>query len=802
MRRFFAPFFLIFGIVFIAQARYLEPSMQYATTRFIVNTWPESADLSPQISENLVILSDPELTSLNEKWGIIQVERLFPDVAPERDSKNERLSTYWRFWLESGTVTEALLEDFAKALAVEHVEPVAIHPVCFQPDDPSYSYQWYLQNSPEDHDVDAPEAWSVQRGSPDVIIGVMDTGVQYGHPDLAANIWTNDAELNGTSDFDDDGNGYEDDYYGWDFIVYEMAYPGEDGQYQDNDPTDFVGHGTHIAGITAAVLNNKTGVSGIAGGGIEFGGARIMPLRIGWLAINGYAYVAMDYAARAVNYGRQKGVTVFTCAWTSSYATSLNAAVNEAIAEGIIFCVAAGNSNSDQPYYLSSRGDCIDIAAINENDIKTSSSNYGTWVDICAPGQSIYSTSSHQYTNTYDYENGTSMASAMGAGAVALIKSQQPDWNREQITAALLVGVDNIYSLNPDYIGQLGSGRLNLNLVLMNTGSYSLMSPNGGETWELGDSATVRWESSLTDGDIILSLNYDYPDGEWEEIYTGTPDADSVTIIVSGTASPNARLRIQSELAPLVNDLSDDDFEIGFPSYSTNPSFNLLTPDGGEKLTIGDWHRITWTTSYPGPTVTISLNRDYPDGAWEDILTHVYNMGNVLWRVDGPPTSNARLRIKGDESPTLGGVSDGDFSISLKRTEHIPAFQVLSPTSESVWMTGEENTITWSSDGDCETVRIRICKTYPEGPCETIAITPNDLTESWEVFGWNSFEACIVIECMGQHESAVASGNFTLINGADAIATRQGDDIIVQWNSNGAESYNIYSSSNAIGPFT
>ena len=130
MRRFFAPFFLIFGIVFIAQARYLEPSIQYASTRFIVNTWPESADLSPQITENLVILSDPELTSLSAKWGIVQVERLFPDVSSERDPKNERLSTYWRFWLESGTVTEALLEDFAKALAVEHVEPVAIHPEC------------------------------------------------------------------------------------------------------------------------------------------------------------------------------------------------------------------------------------------------------------------------------------------------------------------------------------------------------------------------------------------------------------------------------------------------------------------------------------------------------------------------------------------------------------------------------------------------------------------------------------------------------------------------------------------------
>ncbi len=802
MRRFLTLFFLVFGIVVVAQARYLEPSIQYASTRFIVQTWPESADLSPQITENLVILSDPELTSLNQKWGITRVERLFPDISSERNPKNERLSTYWRFWLESGIVTEDLLEDFAKALAVEHVEPVGIHSVCYQPDDPDYTYQWYLQDSAGDHDVDATEAWSVQRGTPDALIGVMDTGVQYGHPDLAANIWINEAEYNGISGYDDDGNGFIDDYHGWDFIIYEMAYPGEDGRVEDNDPTDFVGHGTHIAGIAAAVLNNGTGVSGIAGGGSGFDGARIMPLRIGWFAVNGHAYVAMDYAARAINYGRQKGVTVFTCAWTNSNTGGLGAAVDEAISEGIIFCAAAGNSNSSQPYYMSSRGDCIDIAAVDENDVKTSSSNYGTWVDICTPGQSIYSTDSYHYTDTYAYDGGTSMASAMGAGAVALIKSQQPGWNREQIIAALLAGVDDIYSLNPDYIGQLGSGRLNLNLALMNTGSYTLMSPNGGEIWELGDSATVRWESDIIEGDITLSLNYNYPEGEWEDIYTGTPNADSVTIIVTGTVSPNARLRIRSELAPMICDSSDNDFVIGILSYLVKPYFTLLSPDGGEELTIGDWHRISWTTSHPGSTVTLSINRNYPDGLWEDILVHVDNLGSTLWKVTGPPTSNARLQIRGDEFTTSSDLSDGDFSISFRCNDRIPNFEVLSPTSENVWVTGEQKTITWSCIGDCETVRIMICKAYPKGPCETIAITANDFTESWEVFGWNSFNACIVIECLGQHESAVASESFTLINGADAVATRQGDNIILQWNPNGAASYNIYSSSNAIGPFT
>jgi hypothetical protein len=193
---------------------------------------------------------------------------------------------------------------------------------------------------------------------------------------------------------------------------------------------------------------------------------------------------------------------------------------------------------------------------------------------------------------------------------------------------------------------------------------------------------------------------------------------------------------------------------------------------------------------------------ELPDGLWEDILVHVDNLGNVPWKVTGPPTSNARLRIIGDEFTTSDDVSDGDFSISFRRYNRISDFEILSPNSENVWITGEQQTITWSNEGDCEVVRIMICKTFPEGPCETIAITANDFVESWEVAGWNSFEACIVIECLGHHESAVASESFTLISGAEAVATRQGNDIILQWKPNGAASYNVYSSSDPVGPFT
>jgi subtilisin family serine protease len=630
MRRLIPLFFLGLGIVSSVHARYLDPTVTYANDRLIVRTWPESADLSPTVSGNRVILADPELTQLNERWGVVKVERLFPAASlPDRPDSRD-LDTYWRFWLEPNTMSEEVLSDFAKAVAVEHVEPVGVHQVCFDPNDPAYIYQWYLRQTTADHDIDAPEAWDLQRGNADAIIGLMDTGVQYEHPDLAANIWINEAEQHGDPGFDEDNNGYTDDYHGWDFIVYEMVYPGEDGRFTDNEPTDFVGHGTHIAGTAAGVLNNATGISGIAGGGSGAEGARIMALRIGWMGADGNGYVAMDYAAQAIEYGRQKGVTVFSCAWTSSNSGGFGAAVTNAINDGIIFCVAAGNSNNDSPYYLNTRGDCIDVAAVDNNDKKTRISSYGEWVDICAPGHSIYSTYSNHYTNTYAHRGGTSMASAMLTGATALVQSQQPTWTREQVTAALLAGVDDISAENPNYDGLLGSGRTNLYLALLNTGSYTVTSPNGGERWVVEDTATITWETDFMQGGILVSLNRQFPDGEWEDIYSGTPASNAISVAVTGPQTTRARLRIMSQLAPAVYDVSDNDFTIRLHGSGLLPGYD-------SPVVVAYRHEndiVLYWTNTGAPTYAIYSSSD-PTGSFAHLerlttQTHYVDRGALL----------------------------------------------------------------------------------------------------------------------------------------------------------------------------
>jgi hypothetical protein len=655
--------------------------------------------------------------------------------------------------------------------------------------------QWYLQSTEQDHDIDAPEAWNLQRGHANAIIGLMDTGVQYDHPDLAANIWTNQAEMDGTPNYDDDGNGYIDDFHGWDFIVYEMTYPGEDGRYTDNSPTDFVGHGTHVAGIAAGVLNNSTGVSGIAGGGSGYEGVRIMPLRIGWMGADGHGYVAMDYAAQAIEYGRQKGVAVFSCAWTSSYHSALAAAVNHAINDGIIFCVAAGNSNSSTPYYLNSRGDCIDIAATDGNDVRTSSSNFGTWVDISAPGQNIYSTFSNHYTNTYAYMSGTSMASAMVTGAVALLKSHRPEWTRAQIMPALLAGADDVSEENPDYVGLLGAGRLNLYLALLNAGSYTILSPNGGETWTVGDSATISWASNHMEGGIVLSLWRDFPHGDWQEIYVGTPESDFWSFRVTGPPTQSARVRIQSQQSPSVSDSSDADFTISVGPEDPLAHVFLDTPNGGERVEIGNPCRISWESLGAVGTVSISINRDFPNGEWQEILSHVEDDGAAEWQVMGPATAHARLRIVSDEVPSAQDSSDGDFFISFRKCMPFPIITVLSPNGGEVWYTGQRKQIKWSCEGNCDSVAIQLCRGDTDEPCSTIVETRNDGLQSWVVSGPSTPKARIRVACLEfKGSDDISDAPFTIVGVPEISAHLSGNDIILRWKATGAPSYRIYSS--------
>jgi subtilisin family serine protease len=255
----------------------------------------------------------------------------------------------------------------------------------FDPGDPNYGTLWGLHNITSDADIDAPEASDIHTGSPDVVIAVIDTGVAYNHPDLDdgsnRNIWTNDVELNGIPGVDDDGNGYVDDFSGWDFV-------GE-----DNDPTDYLFHGTHVAGTIAAIGNNSTGITGVNWS------ASIMPLRI--FGASGYGNTAK--AIEAIFYAVHNGAPVINASWGGEeFSQALYDAISYANDKGCLFVAAAGNGGADGkgddndqiPFYPASYDlpNIISVAATDHDDILAPFSNYGaTSVDVGAPGVNIRS---------------------------------------------------------------------------------------------------------------------------------------------------------------------------------------------------------------------------------------------------------------------------------------------------------------------------------------------------------------------------------------------------------------------------
>jgi len=410
---------------------------------------------------------------IHRKYHVRAVEPLFPAVSnPRVMIRAKGMERIARITFPDTTDLAAIKAELSADPHVTSVDYAMVQPVLAVPNDPSFGLQWGLQD-PQDNDVDAPDAWDVEPGDSVIILGDTDTGVQYDHPDLGGpspftdgNIYINWAEYNGITGVDDDGNGFIDDIRGWDFVDVGGVWPGEDGTVPDNDPMDFNGHGTHVAGIMAAMTNNGVGVAGMAGGfypGVR--GCKIMPLRIGWsqAAPGGYeaGYVRMDFAAQAFNYGVMMGVKAFNCSWESSGDAALRVATDNAIANGVTICVAAGNGNTTTSGYLQNRSDVINVASTKSDDRRSSFSNYGERVDVAAPGSGIYSTYSAHGSPSYTYLSGTSMATPMVTGLVGLVRSRNPELEWARVDSIIIHTTDNIDALNPGFEGLLGSGRIN-----------------------------------------------------------------------------------------------------------------------------------------------------------------------------------------------------------------------------------------------------------------------------------------------------------------------------------------------------
>lgn len=404
-----------------------------------------------------------------ELYPLLDIQPLIPNV---RRNTVPDLSLQYLLQFDPDLDMEAVAATFESTGKVEFAEPDYIMPVTRTPDDPSIGSQWYLSR------MDCYDAWDLipdNPDNPDMVIAIIDSGVDWNHPDLINNIWVNPGEdldndgvvsssgtpgdVDDRNGVDDDANGYIDDFYGWDWVVTTGCSSGEDCDTPDNNPMDFNGHGTHCSGIAAATTNNDLGVASAAWD------SRIMCLRAGYDAADGNGYVIQSAAASAIYYAVENGAKIISMSFGGS-GTIRNPATF-AYNSGLITLHAAGNDNSQTNDALDFAQGMISVASTTSSDCKSDFSNHGTWVDISAPGSNIYSTI---FNNTYASLYGTSMACPNVASVAALLWWNNPELSNSEVRSRLLGTVDNIYNLpcNSDYIGLLGTGRVNAYKALMN----------------------------------------------------------------------------------------------------------------------------------------------------------------------------------------------------------------------------------------------------------------------------------------------------------------------------------------------
>lgn len=312
--------------------------------------------------------------SYSRRWGISTLKFL-------------KIQGVHRVKLPDGMTVHTALDLFRQDPQVEFAEPNYYRHIRATPNDTNYSSLWGLPK------INAPGGWDVSTDCSSAVVAVIDTGVDYTHPDLAANIWTNTDEI-ATNGIDDDANGKIDDTRGWDFV------------YDDNNPMDGNGHGTHVAGIIGAAGNNARGVTGVCWN------AKIMILRT--FDASGTATVADTI--EAMDYARQNGAKVINASYS---APQFSQAEYDAIAllnsAGILFIAAAGNETTDNdqtPSYPANYDlpNIIAVAATDSSDRLASYSNFGrSTVDVAAPGSSVYSTYMSELTalTVQDFESGT-----------------------------------------------------------------------------------------------------------------------------------------------------------------------------------------------------------------------------------------------------------------------------------------------------------------------------------------------------------------------------------------------------------
>ncbi len=436
MRVFLVFCFALFSVLVSAQTLHKSQTDGEIYVKYS-NEYPVDNRSFLEKIDNLAEGEIPVLPGLDnefsQKFGIYKVTR--PFIA----AKSRTLHQIFRVYFKQPADAENLIKALSTLSYIDYAEPVPYNTTGYQPNDMGVNsgngqYGLWI--------IKAREAWDIAKGDSTIKVAIVDDGVSMFHPDLFDNVWRNPGEIAGNK-IDDDNNGYVDDVYGWD--------AGD----RDNDPvhpnTNFT-HGTHVGGIAGAVTDNNLGVASI---GFNIS---IMPVKCTFNNQSSPTSIPMGY--EGLTYAANAGADIINCSWSSSqFSQTAQDVIDYATSRGCIVVAAASNDGVEEIRYPAAYNGVIAVASTDDSDTKSGFSNYGSWVDISAPGSAIRSTIAQG--NGYTGFSGTSMATPMVAGLLGLMKSHNPNLSNAKLEQCLLDSADNIYNINPSYVGKMGSGRIN-----------------------------------------------------------------------------------------------------------------------------------------------------------------------------------------------------------------------------------------------------------------------------------------------------------------------------------------------------
>lgn len=706
------------------------------------------------------------LAGLSPQSGFMGAQQLLPTrgVMTARSKSGPRRMTssvdpglYYRIQCTPGTSIERFVNELYSTGHFEVVEPEYVNKFLYTPNDPNVSNQYYLNT------IRAIEAWNETKGNTNITIAIVDSGGDLIHEDLAGNLRTLADPPNGT---DDDGNGWVDDSQGWDFVGETTANLNVPGFAGDNNPqllaAGNAAHGVSVAGCAGGVPDNAKGVAGV--------GFNTKLLFTKHSADNEPNGTSVYRGYEGIYYAALSGADIINCSWGGPNRSEIIQDLINFIAEdlGVLIVAAAGNSGVENPFYPAAYDNVLSVAALAQNNTRAVFSNFGSYVDVSAPGVSIFTTA---FGNAYTSTQGTSFSSPIVAGAAALVLDKFPTYSPQQVAEQIRVTSNSttLYTANSAMIGKLGFGVLDVYSALTKVSPSvratqpKLLNDNGspaqaGQTGYL--TMTFKNILAATSSAFEVSLEEVSP---FITISKGTirPGA-----IPSGGSLNNALAPFEIQIASFVPDNFEIPITVHFKDgdyvdrqeiiFLLNPTFidvdeNLVT------TTVSNTGRI-------GFEDTESATRTKGQGFIYEDNALLYEMGILMGTGTGAQLFN-NVR-------SINSTFDQDFvSIGPRITESVPGARSSSEISGSL-----SNSATAASQ----------------------AFQLEYRSLAWKEAPYDKF---IILEYTIKNPTATPINNFYFGVFADWDITTNGADDIAQWDSPNKLGY-VYSATGGNLPHT